>query len=136
MNGKTVICVFNPVAANTAVRKILVEKQRALGKNGGVVMDGRDIGSVVFPRAELKIFMEASPEERARRRVIELKQRGINVDYDDVYQEILTRDRADTTRSYGPLVKSPDAISIDTTNLSIEQQVNKIYALAMERLGN
>ncbi len=127
---------INPVAANTAVRKILVEKQRALGKNGGVVMDGRDIGSVVFPRAELKIFMEASPEERARRRVIELKQRGINVDYDDVYQEILTRDRADTTRSYGPLVKSPDAISIDTTNLSIEQQVNKIYALAMERLGN
>jgi len=127
---------INPVAANTEVRKILVKKQRALGKEGGVVMDGRDIGSVVFPHAQLKIFMEASPEERARRRVLELQERGIKVNYKEVYQEILSRDHADTTRSYGPLIKSPDAVSIDTTNLSIEQQVQKIYDLARERIKN
>ncbi len=125
---------INPVAANPEVRKILVEKQRELGKDGGVVMDGRDIGTVVFPDAELKIFMNATVEERARRRFKELREKGINVSFEDVYNEILERDRSDTSRSVGPLKKAPDAIEVNTTELTIPEQVEKIVALARQRM--
>ncbi|RMG69188.1 MAG: (d)CMP kinase [Calditrichaeota bacterium] len=123
---------INPVAANPEVREILVKKQQALGQEGGVVMDGRDIGTVVFPDAELKIYMDASAEERARRRVKELHNRGIEVEYQEVYQEILERDRSDTSRSVGPLKRAPDAVVIDTTRLSVDEQVETIYRLARE----
>ncbi|RMF61686.1 MAG: (d)CMP kinase [Calditrichaeota bacterium] len=125
---------ISPVAANPRVREILVAKQREMGKEGGIVMDGRDITTVVFPDAELKIFMKASAEERARRRVKELAERGIQADFDQVLKEIIRRDEADSTRAHGPLTQAPDAVVIDTTNLSIEEQVERIYKLALEKV--
>ena len=125
---------INPVAANPRVREILVKKQQELGRQGGVVMDGRDIGTVVFPDAELKIYMEASAEERARRRWRELRSKGIEIDFQQVYQEILTRDKSDCTRDHGPLRKAPDAIVLDTTHLTIPEQVEKIYRLALRKI--
>ena len=121
---------INPVAANPLVRKILVEKQKLLGKDGGVVMDGRDITTVVFPDAELKIFMKASAEERARRRVNELEKNGVAANFKKVLEEIENRDQADFTRKHSPLTQAPDAVVIDTTRLSIEEQVEEIYQLA------
>lgn len=123
---------ISPVAANPRVREILVEKQQSLGQNGGVVMDGRDITTVVFPDAELKIYMQASAEERARRRVKELEEKGIASDFQEVLEDIIRRDRADITREHGPLKQAPGAVVIDTTALSIEEQVEKIYRLALK----
>jgi cytidylate kinase len=123
---------INPVAANPKVREIMVRKQQELGKEGGVVMDGRDIGTVVFPDADLKVFMKASAEERAKRRYEELINKGISISFDDVLQEVRTRDRADSTRLHGPLKIAEDAIIIDTTALSIEEQILKIIALVKE----
>ncbi len=123
---------ISPVAANSRVREILVEKQQSLGQNGGVVMDGRDITTVVFPDAELKIYMQASAEERARRRVRELEEKGIASDFKGVLEDIIRRDRADFTREHGPLKQAPGAVVIDTTALSIEEQVEKIYRLALK----
>lgn len=108
------------------VRKILVEKQKEMGKNGGVVMEGRDITTVVFPNADVKIFLTATIDERARRRALEFEQKGQPVDIEKVKQNILERDRIDSSREVSPLTKSPDAIEIDTSNLSIEQQVDLI----------
>lgn len=121
---------INPVAANAAVRNILVQKQQELGQDGGIVMDGRDITTVVFPAAELKVFMEASAEERARRRVAELAGRGVTADYQAVLQSIKTRDSADFGRKHGPLMIAPGAHVIDTTHLSIEEQTAMICELA------
>ena len=126
---------INPVAANPIVREVLVARQREMGRHGGVVMDGRDIGTVVFPDAELKIFMSASAEERARRRVKEFRERGEQVDYDAVLQEIRQRDAADQNRAVGPLRKADDAIEIDTTNMSIDEQVQTIVRLAREKIN-
>lgn len=125
---------INPVAANSEVRKILVKKQQELGKDGGIVMDGRDIGTVVFPDAELKVYMDASAGERAQRRYQEFKSKGISIAYDEVLQEVKTRDHADMTRQHGPLKIAPDAIVLLTTNLSIEEQVEKVYELAMDKI--
>ncbi|GAB4332650.1 MAG: (d)CMP kinase [Calditrichia bacterium] len=116
----------SPVAANHLVREILVEKQQELGKNGGIVMDGRDIGTVVFPDAELKVFMVASVAERARRRQLELAKKGIEVPLQKIEEDIEYRDLQDRSRSHGPLKKAPDALELDTTGLSIEEQVNII----------
>ncbi len=126
---------INPVAANPIVREVLVARQREMGRHGGVVMDGRDIGTVVFPDAELKIFMSASAEERARRRVKEFRERGEQIDYDAVLQEIRQRDAADQNRAVGPLRKADDAIEIDTTNMSIDEQVQTIVRLAREKIN-
>lgn len=125
---------INPVAANSEVRKILVKKQQELGKDGGIVMDGRDIGTVVFPDAELKVYMDASAEERAQRRHQEFKSKGISIAYDEVLQEVKTRDHADMTRQHGPLKIAQDAIVLDTTHLSIDGQVEKVYELAMQKI--
>ena len=126
---------INPVAANPIVREVLVARQREMGRHGGVVMDGRDIGTVVFPDAELKIFMSASAEERARRRVKEFRERGQQIDYEAVLQEIRQRDAADQNRAVGPLRKADDAIEIDTTHLSIDEQVQTIVRLALEKIN-
>lgn len=123
---------IGPVAANPQVREILVNKQRLLGKDGGVVMDGRDITTVVFPDAELKVYMQASAEERARRRVKELAEKGTDADFDRILQAIIERDNADFSRAHGPLKKTAGAVVIDTTRLTIEEQVEKIYLLASE----
>lgn len=125
---------ISPVAANPLVRKILVQKQQAIGKEGGVVMDGRDIGTVVFPQAELKIFMVASVQQRALRRQKELEQKGIKVDLDKIAADIEYRDRSDANRLHGPLKKAADAVEIDTTELTIPQQVEKIYQLALQKI--
>lgn len=116
----------SPVSKIEGVRKILVQKQKQMGKNGGVVMEGRDITTVVFPNADVKIYLTASIDERARRRALEFAQKGQQVDIEQVKQNILERDRIDSSRDVSPLTKSPDAVEIDTSNLSIEQQVEQI----------
>ncbi|MBN1479400.1 (d)CMP kinase [candidate division KSB1 bacterium] len=122
-----------PVAANPAVREILVEKQRDIGKNGGIVAEGRDIGTVVFTHAELKIFMVASMQERARRRAEELREQGIPVDFERLVREIKLRDKSDSTRQHGALRKAPDALLLDTSNMTIEEQVAFIVREAQKR---
>jgi len=126
---------INPVAGNMRVREILATKLREMGKHGGIVMDGRDIGTVVFPDAELKIFMKASASERVRRRVAELRAKGVVVQAEAVLAEIKQRDTADQRRKHGPLIKAPDAIEIDTTTLSIDEQVAEIIRLALAKIN-
>jgi cytidylate kinase len=121
---------ISPVAANPEVRLIMVQKQRSLGKAGGIVIDGRDIGTVVFPKADLKIFMLASVQARALRRKKEQEQKGIKINLDKVVSDIEKRDQQDSTRDHGPLLKAEDAIEIDTTRLTVEQQIEQILALA------
>lgn len=115
-----------PVAANPKVRAIMVEKQRTIGRNGGVVMEGRDIGTVVFPDADLKIFMQASLEARARRRQEELAAMGITRDFTTLKAEIAERDEKDTSRKHAPLMRAVDAVLLDTTQMTIDQQVDFI----------
>ncbi|AJH15975.1 (d)CMP kinase [Myroides profundi] len=122
------------IAEVPEVRRKLVEQQQNLGKSKGVVMDGRDIGTVVFPDAELKIFMTASPEIRAQRRFDELKEKDPNVSYDAVFHNVVERDKIDTSRADSPLVKADDAIEVDNSNLTIEEQFNLILELAQKRI--
>lgn len=120
----------SPVATLSEVRRKLVEQQQLMGKEKGIVMDGRDIGTVVFPDAELKIFMTASAATRAKRRYTELVERGDNLSYEDVLENVTTRDRIDSTRADSPLVKARDAIEIDNSELTIEDQLYTILNLA------
>jgi len=122
------------IAAVSAVRKKLVQQQQILGKSKGVVMDGRDIGTVVFPDAELKIFMTASPEIRAERRFKELQEKNSAVVYEDVLRNVVERDQIDTSRKDSPLVKAEDAVEIDNSNLSREEQFDLILQLVKERI--
>lgn len=122
------------VAEVSEVRAKLVEQQKHMGENKGVVMDGRDIGTVVFPNAELKLFMTASPETRAQRRFEELTQKGDNVTYEDVLKNVQERDYIDSHRKDSPLVKAADAIEIDNSNLSIQEQFDKVVALAQKHI--
>lgn len=118
------------VAAISEVREKLVAQQQEMGLEKGVVMDGRDIGTVVFPKAELKIFMTATAEERAGRRFKEMQEKGQDVHYDEVLKNVMDRDHLDTTREDSPLVKAEDAIEIDNSSLNIEEQFQKILQLA------
>lgn len=104
------------------VRREMVRQQQAMGTEKGVVMDGRDIGTVVFPDADLKIYLTASPEVRAQRRYDELKAKGETVNYDDVLANVKERDFRDSNRAESPLYKASDAIEIDNSNLSLEEQ--------------
>ena len=122
------------VAAVSEVRAKLVEQQKHMGENKGVVMDGRDIGTVVFPNAELKLFMTASPETRAKRRFDELTAKGDDVTYADVLKNVQERDHIDSTRKDSPLVKASDAVEIDNSHLSIQEQFDKVLALVHDRL--
>jgi cytidylate kinase len=123
-----------PMIAKVAgVRQIMVSEQRKLAQRGRVVMAGRDIGTVVLPWAELKIFLTASTEERARRRHKELLARGENSSLETVLADLKKRDEMDINRTVSPLKPAKDAIIIDTENLSLEQVVDKIYALAVNR---
>lgn len=125
------------VSALAPVRTAMVECQRELGKAGGVVMDGRDIGTVVFPSAELKVFLVASLEERAKRRLAELEQAGKahNISPEEMSRQLQERDRQDSEREVSPLRKAADAIEIDTSSLSIDDQVHRILTLARERIN-
>lgn len=118
------------VAEISEVRQKLVEQQQKMGQDKGVVMDGRDIGTVVFPDAELKLFMTASAETRAERRYQELIERGDKVAYEDVLKNVQERDYIDTNREDSPLLKAKDAIEIDNSNMTLDEQFNKILQLA------
>lgn len=125
---------ISPISENSRVRAIMVDKQRAIGRNGGIVMEGRDIGTVVFPHADLKIFMQASLDERARRRQEELTTMGIARDIETLRQEIARRDQKDSNRKIAPLVQAADAILLDTTSMTIEQQVEFILQALEKKL--
>ena len=124
--------LVSKVAEIPEVRKKLVEQQQQMGINKSVVMDGRDIGTVVFPDAELKIFMTASAEKRAKRRFDEFLDRGEQVTFDETLKNVEYRDHIDTTRKDSPLVKAQDAIEIDNSTLTRAEQFEKVYKLAME----
>ena len=116
------------VSAQPRVRAALLELQRAGGRDGGVVLEGRDIGTVVFPDAEAKVFLTASVDERARRRFEELKASGVNVEYHGVRAEVVERDQRDSSRPIAPLRKAEDALVLDSSELSIDQVVARIVA--------
>lgn len=113
----------SPISTIAGVRTEMVKQQRENGKNKGIVMDGRDIGTVVFPDAELKIFMTASPEIRAQRRFDELKSKGLIVDFDEILKNVKERDLIDSTREVSPLRKAEDALVLDNSYLTREEQL-------------
>ena len=128
--------LVSPVSKIDAVRDFLVKQQRTIGLNKGVVMDGRDIGTVVFPDAELKIFMTAQPEIRAQRRLAELRQKGdVLTTFEEVLENLSSRDLQDSTRANSPLLQASDAIVIDNSNLSREEQKALAMRLVNEKLG-
>lgn len=124
----------SPVSAAPSVRAALVEQQRRIGSSGDYVLEGRDIGTAVFPDAEVKIFLTASDEERARRRVSQNKERGIgSTDFEEVLADLRRRDDYDSSRAVSPLRPAADAIMLDSTDLGIDEVIDRICALARER---
>jgi cytidylate kinase len=121
--------LVSPVSEISQVRRKLVEQQRRLSEGKGVVMDGRDIGTVVFPNADLKVFMTADLEVRAKRRQLELKEKGTMVGLEDIIENLKNRDKIDSTRADSPLKKADDAHVIDTSNITFENQVDQILNL-------
>lgn len=117
------------VSAYPGVRAALSQQQRRIGQRGRVVMVGRDIGTVVLPEADLKIYLDASPEERARRRYAEMIARGANVKYEDILAKVIERDRIDSTRDVAPLKAAPDAVVIDSDKMNIDEVFAKVLAL-------
>ncbi len=126
-------CV-SQVATVSQVRAKLVEQQQKMGLEKGIVMDGRDIGTVVFPFAELKLFMTASAETRAKRRYNELLERGDDITYEAVYKNVVERDEIDSTRAESPLLKASDAIEVDNSNMTREEQFNVVLDLVNQAL--
>lgn len=124
----------SPVSAIKEVRVAMVEQQRKLGKEGGIVMDGRDIGTVVFPDADLKVFLTADMFVRAARRQQELLEKGELVELDAILANLKKRDEIDSTRAESPLRRADEAIEIDTTNITIEEQVDELVRLAFSRM--
>jgi cytidylate kinase len=122
------------VSAIPEVRENLISLQRKLGSKGNVVLDGRDIGTVIFPDADIKFYLDASPEERAKRRWLELQSKGISVDLDKLTEEIIQRDSQDMSRAVAPLRKAEDAIYIDSTGLSVEEVVEKMLSEVKKKL--
>ena len=120
----------SPVSTIGFIREKMVELQKQIGNGNNVVMEGRDIGTVVFPNADLKIYLDATPEERARRRVSQNTRNNIESNYEQILQDIIERDKRDSTREISPLKKAEDAVLIDSTELTIEEVVNKIVELA------
>jgi len=128
--------IISKISAYQKIRKIMVEKQRALAQHGGIVMDGRDIGTVVLPDAEVKIYMEAKLSERAKRRFTELQNKGVKSDLLEIEKEIANRDQIDSNRAASPLKPAEDSIIIDTSNLTIEEQTNKCLEIINNILKN
>lgn len=127
-------CV-SPIAAIPEVRHALVKMQKAMGQSKGIVMDGRDIGTVVFPQAEMKVFCDASAERRAERRYKELLDKGAEVTYEEVLDNVRSRDHIDETRSEGPLRCADDAVRLDNSSMSIEEQNEWLLALYHKRMS-
>lgn len=126
--------MVSQVSTIKQVRTAMVDQQRRMGKERGIVMDGRDIGTVVFPTAELKLFMKADMQVRAFRRQKELLERGQLVDLDDVVENIRQRDEIDTTRAESPLRKADDAVEVDTTHIAFDEQVDEVIRMALARI--
>ena len=123
----------SPIAALPFVREAMVAQQQQMGQGGGVVMDGRDIGTVVFPDAELKVFVTASAEVRAQRRYDELLQKGMPADYDDILKNVQERDYIDSHREVGPLRQAPDALLLDNSHMTIAEQNEWLMQRFLER---
>ena len=122
------------VSAIPQVRAFLLELQRNMAKTNNVIMDGRDIGTVVLPDAQIKIFLTASPQVRAKRRYDELIEKGMDVNFDDILSDVITRDYNDSHREIAPLKPAEDSIIVDTSQLNLEQSVNKMISIMKERI--
>jgi cytidylate kinase len=125
----------SPVAAIPFVRKAMTAQQQLMGQKGGIVMDGRDIGTAVFPNAEMKVFVTASPEVRAQRRYDELRAKGDDVSFDEILKNLQERDRIDSTREVAPLRQAPDALVLDNSHLTIEEQKQWLLDRFKEKTG-
>lgn len=123
----------SPVSVLPIVRNKLLEVQREIAEGKNVIMEGRDIGTVVFPNADVKIYLDATAEERARRRVLQNQEKGIESSYEEVLEGIKDRDKRDSTRKIAPLKRAEDAIYVDSTNLSVEQVVEKIIEIIKKK---
>lgn len=126
--GSSIICTQEQLV------KALIEKQRELGENGGIVIEGRQTTTEVFPKAEVKIYLTASLEERAKRRLLELQTKGLDVNLSEVIEQIRERDHRDMTRLHGPLKQADDAIVVDTDNLNLSQVVDKLEQIVRDHL--
>lgn len=135
IRSQEVTSIVACVAQNKFVREAMLHQQRKLATDGGIVMDGRDIGTQVLPNADVKIFLTASIEERANRRWKELISKGSQVDYDKIKEEIACRDKADCERKIAPLIQAEDAVLVDTTALSIQGAVDLILKICEERIN-
>lgn len=123
------------VSAMPEVRACLLDMQRKMAESHSVIMDGRDIGTVVLPNASLKIFLTASAERRAERRYLELREKGATDSYDEVLRDIIKRDKNDSSRAAAPLKRADDAIEVDTSELSLDESIERICALISDRTG-
>ena len=132
IRSQRVTKAVSAVSSIKKVRELMVREQQRMGKQGGVVLEGRDIGTVVFPKADLKIYMVADVEERARRRKKELQKQDVDVPLEQLVNEIVERDQQDSKRNISPLRKADDAIILDTSNLTIDEQVDFIVQKAKE----
>lgn len=132
IRSKEVTDNVSEISANRMVREKMVELQRKMSEQRGTILDGRDIGTVVFPDAELKIFLIASIESRAYRRFKEMNDSGMAADLNEIKDKLAARDKYDSSRKISPLRKADDAIEIDTSDITIEEQVKKVYDLAVE----
>ncbi len=130
----TVSSLVSTVASIKQVREKLVAEQREMGKKGGVVMDGRDIGSVVFPQAELKLFVTAKPAIRAQRRFLELKATDPNITLEEIEKNLTERDEMDSSRTESPLIQTDDAVLLDNSDMSPEEQLDVAYELVLKRI--
>lgn len=135
IRGIEVSAAVSSVSSIPEVRRKLVALQQRMGKDKGVVMDGRDIGTVVLPDAELKVFLTASPERRAQRRCLELREKGEDVSYEQVLADIIKRDENDSSRAAAPLRRAEDAVELDTSELTLEESIAKICALIEGLIG-
>ena len=124
----------SPIAAIPFVRAAMVARQQRMGRDKGIVMDGRDIGTTVFPEAELKVFVTASAEVRARRRYDELKEKGMPADFDDILKNVQERDYIDSHREVSPLRKAPDAIELDNSHMTIAEQSAWLMELVKQKI--
>ena len=134
LRTREVSAAASHVSVHPPVRREMVARQQRLGKDGGVVLDGRDIGSAVFPDAEVKFYVDAEPRARAERRLAELTIRGARPSVAEIERELLERDRKDSTRSDSPLTRTQDAVLLDTTGLTPEQVVEKMLEVVRSRL--
>ena len=133
IRSKEVSAFVSPVSSIPEVRKIMVELQRKMAQNTDVIMEGRDITTVVFPNADVKIYLDATPEERAQRRFKQNKENGIDIPFDEILKNVKERDYIDSHREIAPLKKADEAIYIDSTGMTIEEEANEVIKIIEEK---